>query len=660
MRPGLRQLRSLLLATLVYLASVLPAWGQQPPAWMKAAITGPDADWQREEPAVRLLQATDVRFVSPDRVVTVHRVVTRVHTNPGRVHAAARLGYIASVDRILSARAWLVTPDGRRTTAFPRHSFTDAAVAHQGMMWDFRRVLYFDGGSRAALGGYVGWEVEVESQTAWPEANWGLRDDLPVARATFEVTPRAGARLVWRTADEVPEPIAGSAAGALRWEMTRLAVDRKRVPTGFVRDGREVWVRSEAAEQPASWSQLSRQFASVVEPQLVLTPELAAKAHELVAGHTGRWERLRALCEFVQRDITYLALTEERDTLAGYRPYQPAEVLQRRYGDCKDKTALLIVLARAIGEDGYMVTVRAGHPRAVRDHWPSQAFNHAVVAFPAADVPDGWPVVKTEGPAGQIVLFDPTDPTAPLGVLPASNQGGYGLVVASDGGALIKLPVEEPQHVGVVRVARLTLAADGSMVAQVEETTHGAEAARLFAWRTQARDERFTQHVEQRWQRALTAASGLTWKDEWDRAAAQYRLKVELTAPRFSRVLGSGQLLVPSVLLPVSETLREWETGYTGVSWMPPRRKVEQVTLQLPSGYELEEHPGDFEIADENASCRIRLWADSDGVHCETDFRQRGGAYDIKDYERLRQFHRRVAEAQRRPVIVRPAATAAR
>lgn len=85
---------------------------------------------------------------------------------------------------------------------------------------------------------------------------------------------------------------------------------------------------------------------------------------------------IRAL-RFVQQNIRYLALAFGENS---HRPRPPAETLASRYGDCKDKTALLVALLRSEGVKAWPVLVSTTLRRKVYDLLPSPGiFDHALV-----------------------------------------------------------------------------------------------------------------------------------------------------------------------------------------------------------------------------------------------------------------------------------------
>ncbi len=80
---------------------------------------------------------------------------------------------------------------------------------------------------------------------------------------------------------------------------------------------------------------------------------------------------------FVQGEIRYTGLDMGVNSHA---PNRPELVLKRRFGDCKDKSILLIALLGRAGIEAHPVLVNTEQREAVRDRLPSPiAFNHVMV-----------------------------------------------------------------------------------------------------------------------------------------------------------------------------------------------------------------------------------------------------------------------------------------
>jgi hypothetical protein len=87
--------------------------------------------------------------------------------------------------------------------------------------------------------------------------------------------------------------------------------------------------------------------------------------------------RLTAALRTVQEEVRYFGVEMGENT---HRPTAPAETWRRRYGDCKDKTYLLVTLLRRMGIEAVPALVATERGRAIADFVPSASvFNHVIV-----------------------------------------------------------------------------------------------------------------------------------------------------------------------------------------------------------------------------------------------------------------------------------------
>lgn len=148
---------------------------------------------------------------------------------------------------------------------------------------------------------------------------------------------------------------------------------------------------------------------------------------------TPKSEEVLTLIRFVQDEIRYLGF---ESGIGAYKPNDPSQVYQQRYGDCKDKSLLLVSLLNAKGIEAYPMLVNTIAKHTLDSRLPGHtAFNHCVVYF------------KHEG---QVYYVDPT----------INNQGGdlqtmvfpdynRGLILKPGNASLTVLPKQEPPKVSI-------------------------------------------------------------------------------------------------------------------------------------------------------------------------------------------------------------------
>ena len=210
---------------------------------------------------------------------------------------------------------------------------------------------------------------------------------------------------------------------------------------------------------PVSWADLARWYAGLSAGRYALTPGLETQLAEHVKSARTLDDSLRAVHRWVSQDFRYVSLSLG---IGGYLPRLPAQVLETRYGDCKDKATLFIALARRMGLAAYPVLLSSSG--GADSTLPTmQQFDHMIAA-----------VDRPEKNGGRIYL-DLTSELTPYGELPPAEEGSFALVVHDDGTSEeVVLPERLPtanrsetQIVGELR-------ADGFFTGRYTETKSGA------------------------------------------------------------------------------------------------------------------------------------------------------------------------------------------
>jgi len=123
-----------------------------------------------------------------------------------------------------------------------------------------------------------------------------------------------------------------------------------------------------------SWGAVAKWADSLVQPEPPDSPEIA----RLVAPWRSlpETERAQAALRFVREEIRYLGL---ENGIHGHRAHRPAQVLERRFGDCKDKAVLLASLLRAMDIESDVALVNPDRREKLDERLPSPyAFDHAI------------------------------------------------------------------------------------------------------------------------------------------------------------------------------------------------------------------------------------------------------------------------------------------
>jgi len=125
----------------------------------------------------------------------------------------------------------------------------------------------------------------------------------------------------------------------------------------------------------ASWAEVAQWAVGLFPPVASLPAEVQALVSRLRT-LPSEDARVSQALQWVQDEIRYFSVSLGESS---HRPYPPEQVLQRRYGDCKDKTYLLIAILHALGIEAKPVLVSQYSPRTASRMLPNpDVFDHVM------------------------------------------------------------------------------------------------------------------------------------------------------------------------------------------------------------------------------------------------------------------------------------------
>lgn len=145
-------------------------------------------------------------------------------------------------------------------------------------------------------------------------------------------------------------------------------------------------------------------------------------------------EKIKKIYEWVRDEIRYE--DSEIGFTTGYQPHYCGEVLDFKFGDCKDKTVLIVSMLDAAGVKAYPVLVSRD---AINMETPSpNEFYHAIAVIPREDG-DLW--------------LDSTCSNCPYGYIPTSEQDVDVLILSHPDKGFTKTPVNDKDKNRVFNVS---------------------------------------------------------------------------------------------------------------------------------------------------------------------------------------------------------------
>ena len=484
MRFPLSSIRISIAALLVFacqpgLASWFGKDKQDLPQWGLDAAKTPTPTYVKDAASVILFDEYLETVDDQGRAVERERRVKRILKPQGR-NITCNVSYDVD-EKINYFREWTIAADQKQYQAQDT-DFIDVGDTSVPIMLSTRknRVVH---PPAADVGAVIVCESEELLEPYLQETDWDIQNSIPVVFQALEVDLPPGRTYSAAWHKFPPAKPVEVAPNHWRWEL-------KDMPALDLRDvkSRPDWVALAArmsvlwgdAAVPGTdnqWRAIGQWVTTLEANRPDPSPEITAQTQSLIAGAPDFYAKLSHITEYIQKNVRYFTVSRG---IGGLQANHAADIFRNRYGDCKDKTTLLISMLQVAGIHAFYVPLddRRG---IVDPDAPSLIGNHMITALEVpADVQDPRlrAIVKAKD-GKRYLIFDPTDERTPVGNLPSEEQGAYGTLAAGASSQIIVLPVLDPDANGTERKGVFTLAPDGTLTGSVDTASIGPKGGDL-------------------------------------------------------------------------------------------------------------------------------------------------------------------------------------
>jgi transglutaminase-like putative cysteine protease len=656
--------RAVILGFLLFVGLVAPlicAAAADIPAWLAEAALVKVADHPPETEAVYLLDERVVT-VRPDGTFRANcRVALRI-LRPGGIDQARQLAVASGFDtKILSMKGWGVT-EGRKTAKVTDKDVLETGLAPDTLYTDICiKILNVPG---VEVGSLVGFEWEEERKPPSLEDAHTFQGSFPSERSRYSVALPEGWSVdaYWAHWPPVePRTWTAAAPGVVTWELNAIPAIGEEPQRPKLRAVAARLVVRFKSPQPdrrcfSGWPDIGAWYEGLSKECRVPTPGIVEKARALVEGVPDPFARLRALADFVQKNIRYVAI---EIGIGGFQPHSAAGVLANLYGDCKDKATLLAALLDASGVESYFLIVHSDRGSVDLDSPPSlYSFNHVVLAIRLPDdvADEGLPAVVRHPRLGRLLVFDPTFPYTALGWLPFYLQGNTALLVAEGSGELLPLPHPAPEANLLERRGRFALDAIGTLQGEIEETRRGALADSARATLLNATDLERRKHFE-----TFLANFFAGFSIQSDEIAGLHEnagdlvFRYRFSVPNFAKKAGGMTIVRPRIVGDKREKLesnddlpRRYPIDFAFVS-----EQRDEFTIELAEDYEVDGLPPEAVLDAGFAVYKSSTESHDRALVYRREYRLLQPALPADRFEEAVRFYRAMDAEQRQSVLLK-------
>jgi hypothetical protein len=652
-------------ATLFFslLVMIPAARGGDAPQWMHAVVNAALPAHDEKTNAV-LLYSEDVLSVqSNGKIKKVERRVYKILRPDGRQYGTFHTNFDTET-KINNMHGWCIPSQGKDYEVKEKDAIETALLGVQNgeLMSDLKsRILTIPA---ADPGNVVGYEIEQELRPYVLQDVWGFqRAEVPVREAHYSLQLPAGweYKAVWLNHPEV-QPSGGG--GQWQWVVSDIKAIKPEggmPPWQGVAGFMVVSLFGSASGRTngfEDWKAMGKWTSGLANGRREASPDIKKKTAEITANAPTTLAKMRALAQFMQRDIRYVAI---QLGIGGWQPHAAPEIFLHKYGDCKDKATLLSTMLNEIGVESYYVAINTERGTITPATPATRWFDHVILAI---RLPDGLNdsslhMIISHPKLGRLLIFDPTDEFTPFGHLRGELQENYALLVTPDGGELTMLPQLPAALNGVVRTAKLALTSSGVLSGEFVEQRNGDYGTHQRAsLKSVTKDADRVKFIETLIAQSLSSFqitkasfSNLNQLDE------PFGYQYSLVAQNYAKTAGNLLLVRPRVLgFNSSDLLEKKEPRMYPVEFDGPTKNMDTIEITMPAGYEVEDLPPPVNADYSFASYHSKTEVNGNTLKYMRTFEVKELSVPLSKVEDLKKLYRIIAGDERNTAVLKPAA----
>jgi hypothetical protein len=634
------------------------------PQWMHAVVSAPLPAHDEKTDAVLLYSEINVNVLSADKVKTQIRQAYKILRPGGRDYGFAAVSF-NSHKKITGLRGWCIPAQGKDYEVKDKEAIEIALPKIDGseLISDIKdRVLQIPASDP---GNIVGYEYEEEEHPMVLQEVWKFQREIPVREIHYslQLPPGWEYRASWINYPESKPSQAGS--NQWQWVVSDVKAIRKeqnmppiagisgQIIVSFFPSG------GPSSNGFSSWQEMGNWYRNLTSGRRDASAEIKQQSVSLTTSAGTPLEKIKALAQFVQHDIRYVAIELG---IGGWQPHAAPEVFSHRYGDCKDKATLLSSMLSQIGVESYYVVINSERGF-VTPETPANVggFDHVVLAIKLpGDAADPSMIATMDHPRlGKILFFDPTNELTPFGQIGGYLQANYGLLVTPEGGELVALPKQPSTMNSVRRTAKLTLDQAGKLKGDVNETRIGDRAwSERWRLRTVTKDADRIKSIEDLLAGSLSlfhitraTVVNLSQTDQ------PFGFSYSFEAESYAKNAGGLFLVRPRVLGIISSALLETkEPRKFAIEFEGPVRDTDKFEITIPAGYEVDDLPPPIDADYGFASYHSKTEMKGNVIDYTRTFEVKELSVPVARAEDLRKFYRIIAGDERNTVVLKAGA----
>lgn len=626
------------------------------PSWLRQAASMNTPTYEKDVPAVVLHDEQSVTLNNDGKLITTTNYAVKILLREGKGLAVARALYLVSSGKIKEIDGWLIRPNGTIRN-FDKKNIIDV-ISDPDDIYNEYRIKVIDASDEADAGFVFGYTTVSEETPLFYHDSWTFQDRLPTMVSRYTLSLPTGWKATNKTFNnaELSPQISGN---SYVWELRNLSPIPPEPLSPSVRNlAPRIAINYFPDSQTQSvgkvftdWEDVSRWGTDLHTPQVIIDDAVAAKARELTENAKTELEKIRAIGAYVQ-NLQYISIDIGVGHGNGYRPRPSNLVLNRGYGDCKDKANLMRAMLKVLKIEAYPVAIFSGDPTFTREEWASpNQFNHCIIAVKVSDETKSPPIIE-HPTLGRLLIFDATDPFTPVGDLPDYLQGSNALIMAGTSGGLAKMPINPPETDLLERKIEANLGVNGEISGMIKERANGQTSTVFRREVRELSSADYRKAIEGWLSRGATGAKLVNFKSTDRQAEAGFDLDVEFSANNYGQLMQGRLLVFKPVIVGRRENVFLTDSNRKHPVLLDSSAVKETVVFTLPQGFVVDEMPDAVNIETPFGKYQTKYEAKDGKLYFSRYLITNRATISVDKYNQVKDFYSKISAAEQSPVVL--------
>jgi len=382
-----------------------------------------------------------------------------------------------------------------------------------------------------------------------------------------------------------------------------------------------------------SWEDFShwwrKKIAGKTEPDESIKREVA----ELTQNFSTSREKTEAIFGYVQT-IRYVSVDVGK---SGCEPENAQKVFENKYGDCKDKSTLLISMLRAAGIPAYYVLIpTSNRGNLIKDFpYPFQ-FNHVIVA------------VESEG---KYHFIDPVASTYRFDYLPDSDRNRGVLIFKDKKIVFEKTPLAKSEENAYHSQSQIKIGLDGSIECEVKNFGVGGKEAINRSFFIRNGPTEIKEALEKRVNDISSGARLLTYThSDPGNYKKRFELNIKYDAQDYCKKGGDTLIFDVPEISEQCPAADKKDRRYPIVVWNNYDSK-DEAEFNIPEGYKVYHLPEPVEIKNQYFEFRSSYRKEGERIFYEGELIRKALRITPEEYASYQKYCQEMGKSFKRSVL---------